>query len=62
MPFYVKFLASLLTLSIAALTAMYEHSKGLVWPTYLTIFFGAFLVFSIWIFPDVNGAKPDETS
>ena len=51
MPFYVKFLASLLMLSIAALTAMYEHSKGLVWPTYLTIFLGAFLVFSIWITP-----------
>ncbi len=62
MPFYVKLLGSIVMLSIACFTAVYEYSKGLVWPTYLTVFFGVFMVFSIWIFPDVNGAKPAETS
>ena len=57
MPTYVKLLASLVMLAISGLAALYEHSKGLQWPTLITIAFGVFLVFSIWVFPDVNREK-----
>jgi hypothetical protein len=57
MPTYVKLLGSLVMLAISGLAALYEHSKGLQWPTLITIAFGVFLVFSIWVFPDVNREK-----
>ena len=57
MPTYVKLLGSLVMLAISGLAALYEHSKGLQWPTLITRSFGVFLLLSMWLFPDVNREK-----
>ncbi len=60
MPTKIKVIVSLLLLVLAGLTALYEISKGMQMPAYVALFLGAFMVFSIWIFPDVNREDKEE--
>lgn len=59
MPTKVKLIISLIVLVLAALTGAYESWHGIDQGAWAVVFLGVFMVFSIWIFPDVNREDPE---
>ena len=54
MPTKVKVILSVVIFSMFVATGLYEFSRDLRHAGYAAYFLGIFMVFSIWIFPEVN--------
>lgn len=59
MPVKIKFILSLLVLVVAAVAAYVQHQLGHERIQYLVAFLGLFMVFAMWLFPEV---KREETA
>jgi hypothetical protein len=54
MPTKAELILSVIILTMFVVTGFYELSRDLHNAGYAAFFLGFFMVFSIWIFPDVN--------
>jgi hypothetical protein len=54
MPVKIKLGLSLLVLLVTALAAYHQHSLGHGRIQYVVAFLGCFMVFSMWLFPEVK--------
>jgi hypothetical protein len=59
MPVKIKFALSVLVLLVAAIAAYVQHGLGHERIQYVVLFLGVFMVFAMWLFPEV---KRQETS
>lgn len=59
MPFKIKFALSLLVVLVAAIAFYVQNSLGHNYVQYLVAFLGFFMVFAMWLFPEV---KREETA
>ena len=59
MPMRIKFILSVLVLLVAAIASYIQHQLGHNLVQYLVAFLGIFMVFAMWLFPEV---KREETS
>jgi uncharacterized membrane protein YfcA len=59
MPVKIKLGLSLLVVLVAALAAWYQHSLGHDRIQYVVAFLGCFMIFAMWLFPEV---KRDESA
>ena len=59
MPVKIKFVLSLLVILVAAIAAYIQHQLGHERVQYLVAFLGLFMVFAMWLFPEV---KREETA
>lgn len=59
MPFKIKFALSLLVVIVAASATYIQNSLGHGYTQYLVAFLGLFMVFAMWLFPEV---KREETA
>jgi hypothetical protein len=58
MPVKIKLGLSLVTILVAAIAAYYQHLLGHDRIQYVVAFLGCFMIFAMWLFPEV---KRDET-
>jgi hypothetical protein len=54
MPTRIKVMVSLALVVLAVLAFLNQSAKGLVAPAWATLALGAFMILSIWVFPDVR--------
>jgi hypothetical protein len=59
MPVKIKLGLSLVTILVAAIAAYYQHLLGHERIQYVVAFLGCFMIFAMWLFPEV---KRDETA
>jgi uncharacterized membrane protein YfcA len=59
MPVKIKLGLSLLVVLVAALAAWYQHTLGHDRIQYVVAFLGCFMIFAMWLFPEV---KRDESA
>ncbi|RTL49605.1 MAG: hypothetical protein EKK40_14725 [Bradyrhizobiaceae bacterium] len=59
MPVKIKFILSILVLLVAAVAAYVQHGLGNERIQYVVLFLGVFMVFAMWLFPEV---KREETA
>lgn len=59
MPFKIKFVLSLLVIVVAAIATYVQNALGHNYVQYLVAFLGLFMVFAMWLFPEV---KREETA
>jgi hypothetical protein len=59
MPVKIKLGLSLLVVLVAALAAYYQYTLGHERIQYVVIFLGFFMIFAMWLFPEV---KRDESA
>jgi uncharacterized membrane protein YfcA len=59
MPFKIKFALSLFTVLVTAIAAYWQHTLGHDRLQYVVAFLGAFMIFAMWLFPEV---KREETA
>jgi hypothetical protein len=59
MPVKIKLGLSLLVVLVTAIAAFYQHSLGHDWLPYVVAFLGFFMIFAMWLFPEV---KREETA
>ena len=59
MPVKIKLGLSLVTILVAATAAYYQHLLGHDRIQYVVAFLGCFMIFAMWLFPEV---KRDETA
>jgi hypothetical protein len=59
MPFRIKFALSLFTILVTAIVAYWQHTLGHDRLQYVVAFLGAFMIFAMWLFPEV---KREETA
>ena len=59
MPVRIKLGLSLLVILVAALAAYYQHTLGHDRIQYVVAFLGFFMIFAMWLFPEV---KRDESA
>ena len=59
MPVKIKLGLSLLVVMVAAIAAYYQHILGHERIQYVVAFLGCFMIFSMWLFPEV---KRDESA
>jgi uncharacterized membrane protein len=59
MPFKIKFALSLIVVIVAAIAFYVQNSLGHSYVQYLVAFLGFFMVFAMWLFPEV---KREETA
>ncbi len=59
MPFRIKFALSLLVVLVTAIAAYWQHTLGHDRIQYIVAFLGAFMIFAMWLFPEV---KREETA
>ena len=59
MPVRIKLGLSLLTVLVAAIAAYYQHILGHDRIRYVVAFLGFFMIFAMWLFPEV---KREETA
>ena len=59
MPVKIKLGLSLGTILVAAIAAYYQHLLGHDRIQYVVAFLGCFMIFAMWLFPEV---KRDETA
>jgi hypothetical protein len=59
MPVKIKLGLSLVTILVAAIAAYYQHLLGHDRIQYVVAFLGCFMIFAMWLFPEV---KRDETA
>jgi hypothetical protein len=62
MPTKFKVIISILILILFGVTGLYEFSMNLRMAGWAAFFLGAFMVFSIWIFPEVSRDDPMDTN
>jgi len=54
MPVKIKLGLSLLVVLVTAIAAWYQHGLGHDRIQYVVAFLGAFMIFSMWLFPEVK--------
>ena len=54
MPVRIKLGLSLLVVLVTAVAAWYQHTLGHDRIQYVVAFLGAFMIFSMWLFPEVK--------
>ena len=54
MPVRIKLGLSLLVVLVTAIAAWYQHTMGHDRIQYVVAFLGAFMIFSMWLFPEVK--------
>lgn len=54
MPFKIKFALSIVTLIVAAIAFYLQGQSGHQREQYLIAFLGIFMVFAMWLFPEVK--------
>lgn len=54
MPFKIKFALSIVTLIVAAIAFYFQGQVGHQREQYLIAFLGVFMVFAMWLFPEVK--------
>jgi len=54
MPVRIKLGLSLLVVLVTAIAAWYQHTLGHDLIQYVVAFLGAFMIFSMWLFPEVK--------
>ena len=54
MPVRIKLGLSLLVVLVAAIAAWYQHLLGHDRIQYVVAFLGAFMIFAMWLFPEVK--------
>jgi hypothetical protein len=54
MPVKIKLGLSLLTILVAAIAAYYQHLLGHGRIQYVVVFLGLFMIFAMWLFPEVK--------
>lgn len=54
MPVRIKLGLSLLVVLVTAIAAWYQHTLGHDRIQYVVAFLGAFMIFSMWLFPEVK--------
>ena len=59
MPVRIKLGLSLLVILVATIAAYYQHSLGHDYIQYVVAFLGFFMIFAMWLFPEV---KRDESA
>jgi ATP/ADP translocase len=59
MPFRIKFALSLLVVLVTAIAAYWQNTLGHDRIQYVVAFLGAFMIFAMWLFPEV---KREETA
>jgi hypothetical protein len=59
MPVRIKLGLSLLVVLVAAVAAYYQHVLGHDYIQYVVAFLGCFMIFAMWLFPEV---KRDESA
>ena len=59
MPVKIKLALSLLVILVTAIAVYYQHALGHVHIRYVVAFLGAFMIFAMWLFPEV---KREETA
>jgi hypothetical protein len=54
MPFRIKLGLSFLVVLVAAIAFYYQHAMGHDRIQYLVAFLGCFMIFAMWLFPEVK--------
>ena len=54
MPARIKLGLSLLVVLVTAIAAWYQHALGHDRIQYVVVFLGAFMIFAMWLFPEVK--------
>ena len=54
MPFRIKFALSLLVVLVTAIAAYWQNTLGHDRIQYVVAFLGAFMIFAMWLFPEVK--------
>lgn len=54
MPVKIKFGLSVLVVLMTAIAAYYQHTLGHGRLPYVVAFLGAFMIFAMWLFPEVK--------
>jgi hypothetical protein len=54
MPFRIKFALSLLVVLVTAIAVYWQNTPGHDRIQYVVAFLGAFMIFSMWLFPEVK--------
>ena len=54
MPIKIKLGLSLVTILVAAIAAYYQHLLGHGRIQYAVVFLGLFMIFAMWLFPEVK--------
>jgi len=58
MPVRIKFGLSLLVVLVTAIACYIQHALGHDRIQYVVAFLGAFMIFSMWLFPEVKREEP----
>ena len=61
MPVRIKLGLSLLVVLVAAIAVYYQHSLGHGRVQYVVAFLGFFMIFAMWLFPEVRRDAPATT-
>jgi membrane protein YdbS with pleckstrin-like domain len=61
MPVKIKLGLSLLVVLVAAIAAYYQHLLGHGRVQYVVAFLGFFMIFAMWLFPEVRRDAPATT-
>ena len=54
MPFRIKFALSLLVVLVTAIVVYWQYTLGHDRIQYVVAFLGAFMIFAMWLFPEVK--------
>ena len=54
MPFRIKFALSLMVVLVTAIVAYWQNTLGHDRIQYVVAFLGAFMIFAMWLFPEVK--------
>lgn len=60
MPTRIKVSVSIALVVLSILAYFHQSAKGLEAPAWATLCLGAFMILSIWVFPDVRRHERDE--
>lgn len=58
MPVKIKLGLSLVVLLVTAIAALYQHALGHDRIQYVVAFLGLFMIFAMWLFPEVKREQP----
>lgn len=58
MPVKIKLGLSMLVVLVTAIAAYYQHALGHDRLPYLVAFLGLFMIFAMWLFPEVKREEP----
>lgn len=58
MPVKIKLGLSMLVVLVTAIAAYYQHALGHDRLPYVVVFLGLFMIFAMWLFPEVKREEP----